>query len=134
MTKLSVLVVDDEDDIRQLMRGWLEHAGHRVTCAETGSEAAALAKKTAFDLVVTDILMPEGDGVGLIADLKKSQPAARILAISGGGRIIDSNDCLRIAQGLGAHAAIMKPFNREQLLGAVAQTLRPDPASGAQPG
>ena len=130
MTSLSVLLADDEKDIRDLICGWLEQAGHRVTCAATGSEASALAEKAVFDLVVTDILMPEGDGVGLIRDLKKLQPAARVLAISGGGRIIDSNDCLRIAQGLGAHAAIMKPFSREEFFAAVAQARAPQPAPG----
>jgi CheY-like chemotaxis protein len=123
MTRLSVLVADDEDDIRTLVRGWLELAGHDVTCAATGTEGSALAKGKTFDLVVTDILMPEGDGVGLIGELKKLQPAARVLAISGGGRIIDGTDCLRIAQGLGAHAAVMKPFNREQFLAAMTQAL-----------
>lgn len=125
MTSLSVLLVDDEDDIRELIRGWLEMAGYRVTCGTTGIEAGALAKRLVFDLVVTDILMPDGDGVGLIAELKRTQPATRVLAISGGGRIIDSNDCLRIAQGLGAHAAVMKPFNREKFMAAVAQALTP---------
>ena len=123
MKPLSVLLADDEENIRILIRGWLELAGHRVTCAATGHEASVLAEKTAFDLLVTDVLMPEGDGVGLINDMKKLQPTVRVLAMSGGGRIIDGNDCLRIAQGLGAHAAVMKPFNREQFLAAVAQTM-----------
>ncbi len=127
MPPLSVLLTDDEEHIRQLICNWLEQAGHRVTCAATGNEASALAKKAAFDLVVTDILMPDGDGVELIAALKVSQPAARVLAISGGGRIIDSTDCLRIAQGLGAHAAVMKPFNREKFLEAVALAMVPTP-------
>ena len=130
MTPLSVLLADDEKDIRDLICGWLELAGHRVECAATVLEASALAKKTTFDLVVTDILMPEGDGVGLIRDLKTLQPAARVLAISGGGRIIDSNDCLRIAQGLGAHAAVMKPFSREEFFVAVKQAQAPQSAPG----
>jgi CheY-like chemotaxis protein len=130
MTPLSVLLAEDEEHIRTLVRGWLEQAGHRVTCATTGREASVFAEKRRFDLVITDILMPDGDGTGLISELKKLHPATRVLAMSGGGRIIDSNDCLRIAQGLGAHAAVMKPFNREQLLAAVAQTLAPQPAPG----
>lgn len=131
MTSLSILVADDEEHIRNLIRGWFEQEGHRVMCAATGLEASALAAKTAFELVVTDVLMPEGDGVGLINELKKLQPTARVLAISGGGRIIDSNDCLRIAQGLGAHAAVMKPFNREQFFAAVAQARAAQPVSGS---
>jgi CheY-like chemotaxis protein len=125
MTPLTVLLAEDEDHIRTLVRGWLEQTGYRVTCVPTGREAIAVARKTAFDLAITDIIMPDGDGTGFIAELKKLRPATRVLAISGGGRIIDGNDCLRIAQGLGAHVALMKPFTREQLLTAVGQTLAP---------
>jgi len=128
MTPLSVLLAEDEEHIRTLVCGWLEQAGHRVTCARTGLEAINFAKKQGFELAITDIIMPDGDGTGFIAELKKLRPATRVLAISGGGRIIDGNDCLRIAQGLGAHAALMKPFNRDQLLAAVAQTLAPPAA------
>lgn len=131
MTPLSILVADDEEHIRGLMQLWLEEAGHRVTPAANGKEAAALLAHTQFDLAVTDILMPEKDGVDFIAELKKVQPAARILAISGGGRIITSEDCLKIAQGLGAHAAVLKPFDRAHFMAGVALALAPLRAPGS---
>lgn len=125
MTPLSILVADDEEHIRGLMQLWLEEAGHRVTPAANGREAAALLADAQFDLAVTDILMPEKDGVDFIAELKKVQPAARILAISGGGRIITSEDCLKIAQGLGANAAVLKPFDRAHFMAGVKLAMAP---------
>ena len=115
MTKrLKVLAADDETEICNLIRHWLEAAGHEVQCAGSARAATAVLKAGPIDLVVTDILMPGGDGLDLIAETKKLQPGARLLAMSGGGRYVDTNDCLRMARGFGAHAALNKPFNREQ--------------------
>jgi CheY-like chemotaxis protein len=133
MTPLSVLLADDEADIRVLLVGWLERAGHHVTCAKNGVEAAAILQAKIFDLVVTDMLMPESDGVELIGVVKKSSSTTRILAMSGGGRVMDSTDCLRMAQGLGAHAAVMKPFTRDQFMAALALATKgqsPTPHAG----
>jgi len=120
MTPLSVLLADDEAEIRNLIRGWLERSGHQVTTAVNGVEAAAIMQAKVFDLLVTDVLMPESDGVELISKMKRSSSTTRILAMSGGGRVMEGTDCLRMAQGLGAHAAVMKPFTRDQFLTAVA--------------
>jgi CheY-like chemotaxis protein len=130
MKSLSILVADDEPEIRELIMRWLEREGHHVTSAKNGLEAAAISQAKVFDLIVTDVIMPERDGVQLITEIKKSRPGARVLAMSGGGRVLDGTDCLRMAQGLGAHAAVMKPFNREVFLAAVAQALAPKPATG----
>ena len=92
--------------------------------ARNGTVARKLAEKTLFDLVITDVLMPESDGPKLIEQVKKVQPTARFLAISGGGRYMDSKECLAIAQGFGADAAIMKPFTREQLLEGVGSAMK----------
>src|SRR5947209_4355019 len=124
MKSLSILVADDEADIRQLVQHWMIEAGHSVTCVSNGTEAAKLLKLYRFDLVVTDVLMPDGDGLQLIDEFKKAQPTTRILAISGGGRYVEGDDCLKIAKGFGAHAAVMKPFSREQFLGGVVDAMR----------
>ena len=121
----SVLLAEDLQDLQALMAMWLEEAGHRVTRASSGREVIDHATRSDFDLLVTDILMPDGDGVKLIEELKKIQPATHILAISGGGRFVDGNNCLKIAHGLGADAAVMKPFKRDQFLAAVDQALAP---------
>ena len=109
---LSVLTVDDEADIRLQMEIWLKEAGHTVVAAAEGAAARACLGQKQFDRVVTDVLMPKTDGLGLIAEIKKVQPSARIVAISGGGRYLDGTDCLKMATGLGAYAAVIKPFNR----------------------
>lgn len=119
MKPLSVLVADDEEDIRLLLEQWLKPLGHVVFLARNGPEALKLARGHVVDLLVTDILMPDGDGLMLIEGLKKTHPTARVLAISGGGRYMDGQEYLRIAEGFGVNAALMKPFNREKFLRSV---------------
>lgn len=137
MNPLYVLLVDDEPEIRSLLMRWLEGEGHQVTCAVNGVEAAAISGAKEFDLVVTDVIMPEKDGVQLITEIKKTRPKARVLAMSGGGRVLASDDCLRMARALGSHAAVAKPFTRDQFLGAVTRAIDaplavpPPPASMA---
>ncbi len=116
--------------MRDLLRLWLVEAGHVVMLAASGKAAGQLMLKHPFDLVITDVLMADGDGLELIEQMKRVQPASRILAISGGGRYIEGDDCLKIARGFGAHWALMKPFNREQLLASITQTLAPKQKSG----
>jgi len=128
MSPLSILVADDEEDIRLLLEQWLQPMGHTVHTARNGTEALKLIGKNRVDLIVTDVLMPDGDGLTVINGVKKSQPAACVLAISGGGRYMDSREYLKIAEGFGADAAIMKPFNREQFLEAIGRALARRPA------
>jgi DNA-binding NtrC family response regulator len=119
MNSLSILVADDEDSIRSLLEHFLNNAGHRVVIVGNAREACEEMAKQMFDLVITDVLMPEGDGLDLITELKKVQPKARILAISGGGRYLEGSDYLKLAKGLGAHSALMKPFTWQQLQDAI---------------
>lgn len=121
---LSILVADDEEGIRNLLRHWLQNQGHSVVLVDSAHEAVRLLKAHTFDLVITDVVMPDGDGFELIAAFRKAQPQARIVAISGGGKYLQGPDCLRIARGLGAHAAVIKPFNWEQLHAGIDEALR----------
>jgi CheY-like chemotaxis protein len=116
---LSILVADDEEGIRNLLVHWLRSQGHTVACAGNAREAQRLLRQQPFDLVITDVVMPDGDGFELIASFRKTKPQTRIVAISGGGKYLQGNDCLRIARGLGAHTAVMKPFSWEQLQSAI---------------
>ena len=127
MTPLSTLVVDDEQAICALLQQWLTDAGYSAVTAQSGIDACAAMKERRFDLVITDVLMPDGDGLDLIHELKKVQPRARILAMSGGGRYVDGDDYLRLARCIGAHAAVMKPFAWQELQAAIELAL------GAQP-
>jgi DNA-binding NtrC family response regulator len=115
MNPLSILVADDEDSIRSLLQHFLTSSGHRVVVVSNAREACDAMSKQGFDLVITDVLMPEGDGLDLITELRKKQSNARIIAMSGGGRYLEGSDYLKLAKGLGAHTAMMKPFTWQQL-------------------
>jgi CheY-like chemotaxis protein len=121
---LSVAVVDDVVEIRELIRSCLVEAGCSVATAESGNELLKLMRTQSFDVIITDVLMPDGDGLEVIQQAKRLQPGARMLAISGGGHHLQPADCLRFAKGLGAHAVLLKPFNREQLIDAVARVMK----------
>lgn len=128
MKQLAILVVDDVDEIRNLVSLWLRNVGHTVETAISGQDASRRLKAANFDLVITDIIMPEGDGLELIIEMKKARPGLHVVAISGGGTHLRAADCLRVAKGLGAHALLLKPFNRAQLLTAVNQAFPPGDA------
>ena len=119
MKSLSILVADDEDSIRSLLEHFLTSGGHAVVAVGNAREACQAMARQPFDLVITDVLMPDGDGLDLITELRKKQPNARILAMSGGGRYFEGSDYLRLAKGLGAHTAMMKPFTWQQLKEAI---------------
>ena len=123
MKSLSILVADDEKDIRLLLQEWLVTAGHTVVMAGSGREACDAVRRKRFDLVVTDVLMPEGDGIDLITEIRRTQRGVRILAISGGGRYTDGRDYLDLARGLGAHAVVLKPFTWEQVSAGIETAL-----------
>ncbi len=128
MKPLSILVADDEDSIRSLIQHFLGSAGHAVTVVGNAREACEVMARKHFDLVITDVLMPDGDGIDLITELKKVQPGARVVAMSGGGRYLEGSDYLKLARGIGAHSALMKPFTWAQLQAAMDQALASQPA------
>ncbi len=105
-----------------MLRDILEREGFEVVDAENGSEAVALYERTAVDLIITDLLMPEHDGVEAIMAFTRINPAAKIIAISGGGRI-GPRDYLEMAAALGAQRTFYKPFKRKTLLAAIEELL-----------
>ena len=124
-TPISVVVADDVVEIQQLLQHWLRDLGCIVTCVSTGRDAVRVLRTVHVDMVITDILMPDGDGLEVITELRTAQPSARIIAMSGGGSHLRAIECLKFASGLGAHGVLMKPFNREELLEIVTQQLCP---------
>lgn len=116
---LIIGIADDVLEIRMIARELLQKAGHEVVCASDGAELRRLAESRPLDVVLTDILMPEADGFEVIAALKNANPNLRIIAMSGGGRTMSANDCLRVARRLGADAILAKPFTGTQLLDTV---------------
>lgn len=92
--------------------------GHRVTAAANGNEASHAVAKDTFDIVITDLIMPEKDGIQVINELRRKYPQVRIIAMSGGGHV-PRDQYLRIAKGLGAHSLLEKPFSNEDLVAAI---------------
>ena len=108
-----ILVIDDEEAILETCRFVLEEK-HSVVTAGNGKDGLARLKAEAFDLVITDLIMPEKDGIQLILEAKEAHPSLKILAISGGGRL-SAGGYLETAETLGADAAIPKPFTATDL-------------------
>src|SRR3954471_10768102 len=123
MKPLAIIVADDIAEIQHLVSQWLTNRGHRVACVSTGGAALKLLDQEHFDLVIADVLMPEGDGLDVIREVKQKKRNSRILAISGGGKYMQAADCVKIAEGLGADAALLKPFDESQLLSGIDRAL-----------
>lgn len=119
--QLDIVLAEDIAEIQQLVAGWLEEAGHRVTCAANGREVIRLVREKPFDVLVTDIVMPETDGWDAILAVNRLRPETRVLAISGGAEHMPVDACLRVAKGVGADAVLKKPFNRAQFISALRQ-------------
>jgi CheY-like chemotaxis protein len=118
-----VLVIDDEATIRGLLRTILSVAGHEVFEAGDGTEALRLLEGQPVELVLCDLRMPIMDGLETIPRIRQLAPAARIVAMSGGGGSYGVVDQLDVALRLGATVALMKPFCVEELLAAIAKAL-----------
>ena len=117
-----VLVVDDEEPVRFLLRKLLEREGHRVAVAADGESALAAYDQSPPDLVITDLVMPRMNGLQTIRRMTESHPNIPIIAISGGSN--NAGDALlSTARECGAVETLAKPFGREALLQAVANAL-----------
>jgi CheY-like chemotaxis protein len=124
----KILIIDDERDVRDSVAKVLERSGYEVRVADGGTEGIEAYQKHGADVVITDIIMPETNGVDVIAALRKESPSVRIIAISGGGNFapigyvpmaITTNAYLAAAKKVGADAILTKPFERKDLLAAI---------------
>jgi CheY-like chemotaxis protein len=119
-----ILVIDDEAAVRRMLRQMLEKAGYEVVEAPNGAVGLDLYHEHPVDLVITDILMPEKEGIETISTLRKTAAGVKIIAISGGGGgRLNKEDVLFSAQAFGAVRTLAKPFDREELLVAVREAL-----------
>jgi CheY-like chemotaxis protein len=119
----KILVIDDEDQLRVLLKKMLMHGGHQVSIAEDGVEGIKIFHETQPDLIITDIIMPNKDGIEVIVELLKFNPDLPIIAISGGRRAITANFNLDSAEMLGVKGILQKPFTHEQLLELIEKVL-----------
>ncbi len=119
----NILVVDDEQSILKVISGTLEN-NYKVFTSETVIDAERIAKDNKIDLLITDLVMPEKNGIDLIMEFKKEFPDMIILAISGGGGIKGRFDYLPIAKLVGATYTMEKPFNINELRNKVEELLQ----------
>jgi DNA-binding response OmpR family regulator len=113
-----ILLIDDDDTFRDILASALEQSGHEVSQAGNGNDGLRLYRERPADLVITDIVMPEKEGLATIRDLHRDFPAARIIAMSG-GLAHDPRLYLHMAEKFGAHAVLAKPFHLSDLIKAV---------------
>lgn len=112
---VRVLVVDDNPDLRSFLKIVLERAGFEAQVAKDGQRALDLQGERPADVLITDIFMPERDGIELIQEFKSRFWQVKIIAMSGGGQV-SRKDYLPVAADIGADAVLQKPFAAETLL------------------
>ena len=117
-----ILVVDDDDQMRTVLRLILEREGHTVSDAADGRQALTEFRNESPDLVITDIVMPEMDGIETIMELRRHHGDVKIIAVSGGGQV-NPHDCLNWASKFGVDYTFTKPLDRRELLAAVDELL-----------
>lgn len=117
-----ILVIDDNPEFRDILRSHLEANGHRTLLASDGEQGLALVEREAIDIVLTDILMPQRDGLEVLRETKRRWPGLPVIAISGGGWI-KATELLGMAERLGADNVLQKPVRRGDLLKAVDEAL-----------
>lgn len=117
---IRIMVVDDDEAFRQTVCELLAEGDFEILSAESGTQLFTVLKKQSVDIVLTDIVMPDEDGLEIVRKIKKMNPAPKIVAMSGGGRIA-ATDYLEIARLMGVSATIQKPFKQQELVGLLQQ-------------
>ena len=118
-----ILIIDDEQQIRSMLRLMLERDGYEVVEAPDGIEGIKAYREKPADLIITDLIMPNKDGIGMIIELQKEFPDVKIIAMSGGG-LNKPEGYLKGAKKLGAACTLTKPIDRKKMLRAVKNVIK----------
>ncbi len=123
MTARTIAVIDDDRLVRATLKAILEDAGYQVLLAGNAGEAARSIESPDVELIITDIVMPDRNGLDTIRDIRRRRPDVKIIAISGA---IPANGESLVAMlgSLGADRVLRKPFKPEQIIGAVEELLQ----------
>jgi len=120
-----ILIIDDDSDLRAMIQEVLLAEGYRVSVAGDGELGVALQRKQPAALLITDIFMPNKEGIETIRDFRAEFPDVPIIAMSGGGRLKRRGSSLLTAKALGAAVILRKPFEMSDLLRSVTAALNP---------
>ncbi|MAM34228.1 MAG: response regulator [Micavibrio sp.] len=116
---MKILIVEDDELVLETLKELLQSREHQVATAGNGKEALqVLQAESKFDVLISDIIMPEKEGIETISEAKKIQPALKVIAISGGGRT-NNLDFLKLAKKIGADKTLAKPFRNGELIEAL---------------
>jgi len=121
-----ILVIDDQAHIRTLIEEFLTIERHTVDLADNGKVGIKMVELNVYDLVISDIVMPEQDGLAVIAELKRLHPSVKIIAMTGGTETLDISDILDTSELLGADRVLSKPLDFTKLQAAVNEVLGSD--------
>jgi len=119
----QILVIDDDDQLLKLIKTTLGKAGHDVLVASNGVQGLALLKQQLFDVVITDIIMPEKDGIEVIMAMFQANNRTAVIAISGGSQRLDAAELLETARVMKVAMVIPKPIILSELLQAIETVL-----------
>jgi CheY-like chemotaxis protein len=119
----TILLVEDDALVREVLSSAIESKGHTVVTAANGVEGLNQFAQRPFDLVISDIIMPDMEGIGMIREMRRKNPDVKIVAISGGGRT-GNLDFLDIAKKLGASAIMKKPIRTADIYSLLDDCLR----------
>lgn len=122
----SILLIDDDESLRNTIAEVLRRAGYTVDTAPDGKPGLALYRAALHDLIITDIVMPELEGLELMEALRRASPRPRVIAMSGDSKFSESI-YLPVAEKLGAHRTLLKPIHPDALLRTVAEVLAEPP-------
>jgi len=117
-----ILLVDDDEPFRKMLRLSLVRLGHEVVEARDGREAVRAVREAPPDVMITDLVMPEKEGLETIDEVRRQYPGLKIIAISGGGRV-NASDYLKIARAMGADQTLAKPFSIDEIATMLANVL-----------
>lgn len=118
----TILVIDDDFYVREMLKTVLEDAGYDVLEAENGHVGVRLFSENKVDMIITDIIMPEKEGLETIQDVRRASPDVKIIAMSGGAKVGPTN-YLKLAEHFGANRVFQKPIHISELLGNIRELL-----------
>jgi len=124
-----ILIVEDDEVVRNIFSRFLASQGHEITCAFNGREGLRILESERPDLVITDIMMPETDGLEVVMAIRKMPEQIPVIAVSGGMHAM-TTDFLLVAKKFGAKKVLYKPVELQELLAAVNETLAEVSAGG----